>query len=333
MPKVSIIIPVYNVEKYLRTCLDSILAQTFTDFEAILVDDGSTDDSGKICDEYAAKKNCFVVVHKPNEGVSKARITAFEHCKGEYITFIDADDYVDKQYIAHLYGCIVKYNADVSCCQYYRVDERGARLSVRTNFGLFDKSSIENVLIPSFGWDRKLGKEAIPPFLWTKMIKRDYVKDILESGKGLWYGEDQCGVLHMLYMVNSIFNSEKPFYYYVFHEGQATATMNRKRWDAYESFWGRMINEDIKGLWAKNAPYKILEHLKRYLNSWYYNAKDYKTFKEEALYALNSDILERCLFHAEIEELSKKERIDYILIKNKFTFLYYYIRKIRGLIR
>ena len=101
-PLVSVIIPVYNVEKYLRRCLDSVLAQTYTNFEAILVDDGSTDDSGAICDEYAARDNRFVVIHKQNEGVSIARLTAFEHSKGEFITFIDSDDSINFNYIDHL---------------------------------------------------------------------------------------------------------------------------------------------------------------------------------------------------------------------------------------
>ena len=119
MPKVSIIVPVYNGEKFLCRCLDSITAQTFTDFEAVLIDDGSTDQSGNICDEYAAKDRRIVVVHKQNEGVAKARITAFEHCKGELITFIDADDYVAPDYLQKLSKPIIEDDADIVSCEYY----------------------------------------------------------------------------------------------------------------------------------------------------------------------------------------------------------------------
>ena len=104
---ISIILPVYNTEKFLRPCLDSIVAQTFTDFETILVDDGSTDGSGGICDEYAMKDDRFVVVHKQNEGVAMARITGFEHSKGDYITFIDSDDIVNPLYLKKLYNTII----------------------------------------------------------------------------------------------------------------------------------------------------------------------------------------------------------------------------------
>jgi len=103
-PKVSIIVPVYNAEPYLRRCLDSILAQTFTDFEAVLVDDGSTDQSGAICDEYAKIDKRLKVVHQCNQGVSVARNNGLEISKGNWISFVDADDYVSSEYLQHLYG-------------------------------------------------------------------------------------------------------------------------------------------------------------------------------------------------------------------------------------
>src|SRR5690606_22590995 len=92
MPKVSVIIPVYNTENYLRECLDSILAQTFTDFEVLLINDGSTDSSGKICDEYAEKDSRIKVFHKENGGVSSARNLGLDNAKGEWICFVDSDD-------------------------------------------------------------------------------------------------------------------------------------------------------------------------------------------------------------------------------------------------
>ncbi len=329
MPIISIIVPVYNVEKYLRPCLDSIMAQTFKDFEAVLVDDGSTDCSGQICDEYAQRDSRLVVIHKQNEGVAKARITAFEHSKGEYITFIDADDYIDERYVEHLYECIEKNNADASCCQYYKVDDIGKHLSVRKNFGYFDKSGIERVLIPGLAWDYKFGKESIAPFIWAKMMKRCFVKEVLNAGKGLWYGEDQCGVLRLLYLGNSIYHSEKPLYYYVFHDGQVTAKMDRSRWNAYEAFWGKMITEDGKGLYSSRLPYKIFVHLKKYLNSWLNKKVSYKVFKEEALYALNSDFLEKYLFHAKMEGMTTKQRIKFFLLKKKCVFPYFYFKRMR----
>lgn len=104
VPKVSVIVPVYKVEKYLPECIESILAQTFTDFELILVDDGSPDNSGKICDDYAARDSRIRVFHKENGGVSSARNLGLDNARGEWIAFVDSDDMVGKKYLEHLWG-------------------------------------------------------------------------------------------------------------------------------------------------------------------------------------------------------------------------------------
>ena len=102
MAKISIIVPVYNVEKYLSRCIESILSQSFTDFELLLIDDGSRDSSGAICDEYASKDARIRVFHKENGGVSSARNLGLDNARGEYVVFIDADDIVKEQYLEHL---------------------------------------------------------------------------------------------------------------------------------------------------------------------------------------------------------------------------------------
>jgi glycosyltransferase involved in cell wall biosynthesis len=102
-PIISVIIPVYNVEKYLSQCLDSILGQTFTDFELLLVDDGTPDNSGLICDEYAEKDYRIRVFHQKNLGASASRNIGIDNAKGEYIVFVDSDDYVEEDYLSHLY--------------------------------------------------------------------------------------------------------------------------------------------------------------------------------------------------------------------------------------
>ena len=110
---VSVIIPVYNVEKYLRECLDSVLAQTCTDLEIILVDDGSTDRSGSICDEYASADERFRVIHKPNGGQAEARNTGLDKARGEYVYFIDSDDYICPETIMSALECAERENADI----------------------------------------------------------------------------------------------------------------------------------------------------------------------------------------------------------------------------
>lgn len=116
MPEISVIVPVYRVEPYLRRCVDSILSQTFTDFELILVDDGSPDNCGAICDEYALKDSRVRVIHKQNGGLSDARNAGIDVAKGEFLTFIDSDDLVAPEYLNKLYRSIESSAAEISIC-------------------------------------------------------------------------------------------------------------------------------------------------------------------------------------------------------------------------
>ena len=125
MPLISIIIPVYNVVPYLKRCIDSVLHQTYRHIEIILVDDGSTDYSGEICEEYAKKDPRIIVIHKANGGLSDARNVGIVKASGDYIAFIDSDDYVCGRYIERLLHRLLKNNADIVICDYFRgVEER-----------------------------------------------------------------------------------------------------------------------------------------------------------------------------------------------------------------
>ena len=116
MPKISVVIPVYNNEKYIKYCINSILEQTFEDFELLLIDDGSTDDSGAICDQYAKKDARTKVIHQENAGVSSARNRGIKEAQGTYLMFCDSDDWVHPNWCEELYSCIVEYtNAFVVC--------------------------------------------------------------------------------------------------------------------------------------------------------------------------------------------------------------------------
>lgn len=120
-PIISIIVPIYNAEQYLNRCLDSVLAQDYKELEVILVDDGSTDDSPAICDEYAKEYDSIRVLHIPNGGASLARKKGIEVAKGEYLTFADSDDYIAQTYVSKMYALIEKYGTKISACGVKRV--------------------------------------------------------------------------------------------------------------------------------------------------------------------------------------------------------------------
>ncbi len=124
-PLISVIVPLYNVQKYIRQCVESILVQSYENFELVLVDDGSTDESGKIIDEYTQKDQRVKVFHKPNGGISDARNFGLEHTNGEYITFVDSDDFVGKDYLKKLVELLFEYSADISIVSSMTVAEDG----------------------------------------------------------------------------------------------------------------------------------------------------------------------------------------------------------------
>lgn len=124
-PKISVIVPVYKVEKYLPKCIDSILQQIFTDFELLLIDDGSPDNSGKICDEYAIKDSRIRVFHKKNGGVSSARNLGLDNAKGEWISFIDADDWISSDFLSFDHE-----EADVIQKSYQTISQSGKIIAI-----------------------------------------------------------------------------------------------------------------------------------------------------------------------------------------------------------
>ena len=124
-PKISVIVPIYNAERYLRRCLDSVLAQTHQNIEIILVDDGSTDSSGLLCDVYAQKNSCANVLHTQNNGVSSARNAGLGTATGDYLAFIDSDDFVAPKMLEKLLAALLENDADMSICGYQRTDENG----------------------------------------------------------------------------------------------------------------------------------------------------------------------------------------------------------------
>ncbi len=257
---ISILIPVYNTEKYLRTCLDSIINQTFTDFETVLVNDGSTDGSGKICDEYAQKDSRFVVVHKQNEGVAKARLTAFEHSKGELITFIDSDDIVLPDYLQKLSKPILEENADYVACGFSYVHDSGAQSFPKFRFsGSFESEQLTIFIKNNYFYDSKSKEWGMSWLLCSKMAKRNLVSEALKQGKGLWFGEDQLGSFYMLYNCKKLVIVPERLYNYMLHdvqaspdsEVQASKRYNEGLWDSLLKMFERYTQLDTQNIATK----------------------------------------------------------------------------------
>ena len=201
--KISVIVPIYNVEKYLRKCLDSLVNQTFKDFEVILVNDGSTDSSQDIIDEYKSKYPFIKAIKKENGGMSSARNVGLEYATGEYIAFVDSDDYVEIFFLEKLYNKAIEDNSDMVICDYYGLNEEEKRY-IKCHM-LFSPEQKREYLVS-------------PPMVWNKLIKKT-ILDKVKFREGIFY-EDLDICVRMLPMINKIAFVDEPLYnYYVQHSG------------------------------------------------------------------------------------------------------------------
>ena len=207
MAQVSIIVPVYQVEKYLRQCIDSILAQTFTDFELILVDDGSKDRSGTICDEYAGIDGRVRVIHKENGGLSDARNTGLERAVGKYFMFVDSDDYIASTMVEHLYNSIQSERADIAICNFCHVFDKKEKKDFSTDIKAEVLRGKEIFYYRKN--DRSYGFWTVA---WNKLYKRETFRNIrFRFGK---YHEDEFWANDIYQMDIRVVTIPECLYYY-----------------------------------------------------------------------------------------------------------------------
>lgn len=171
-PQISIIVPVHNVEPYICKCIDSIISQTYNEWECILVDDGSEDRSGAICDEYAQKDNRFSVIHKKNGGVSSARNIGIEKCQGEWCYFVDSDDLLYNNTLEILFNCI-NDNIDSVCGGYIEIDENDQFIRSSTIKPYKEIIDRDNALIDFY---KQQYGELFNGYLWNRLLRMDIIK-------------------------------------------------------------------------------------------------------------------------------------------------------------
>ena len=207
LPLISVIVPVYKVESYLRRCIDSILTQTYTNLEIILVDDGSPDNCGLICDEYAAKDSRIKVIHKENGGLSDARNVAIDIAKGEYLTFVDSDDYIAKDYVEVLYKLVEKYNVKLSISQFTPVYENKTMQSHNNKINEFKIRSFD--AIETMFYQKHFETSA-----WGKLYHRSLWDESIRYPKGLLY-EDLATTYQLICKVDYVAVTTNQTYYYL----------------------------------------------------------------------------------------------------------------------
>lgn len=217
-PKISIIIPVYNVEKYVGKCLSSLVDQTFTDFEIIAVNDGSKDDSLDILRRFEERYDFVKVIDQKNGGIANARNNGLAAARGEYVCFVDSDDYVGPTYLEELYNACVDTGSDISCCYYYFH-------FVENNFLFEYPFRCHGIFKPEEAMKKLLRDVQIQSLVWNKMYKRSLFTDYDIKFPTMCF-EDMAIANKVFANANQVVVLDRPLYYYNQHPSSTLATMN-----------------------------------------------------------------------------------------------------------
>ena len=273
-PIISIIIPIYNTGKYLEKCLDSIVKQSFNDFEVICVDDGSTDNSYDILTEYKNKYNNFKIIHQYNQGVAVARNTGLKYVDGDYIIFIDSDDFIKNDYLEKLYNECIKTNADVVICNFYRYyDKLSTSIPVlyKKRRGIYSSDDILKSLIPD---------NLIHSYLWNKLWKKNLFDNMVFPN--IKY-EDIAIMCQLFYKANKISIIDDSLYYYRIRKTSIVRNYSITTQNDYMKayFYTRIFLKENNIYNKFKSSFKLLS-LKVFLVMFFINIfliKEYNSFK------------------------------------------------------
>ncbi len=222
---ISIIVPCYNVEAYLPRCIDSLLRQTYPNIEIILVDDGSPDNCGKVCDKYADKDNRIKVIHKMNGGLSDARNAGIDVASGEYITFVDGDDWIHSQYVEILLNNLTETGADISACSFVRTSEE---MLMNTKVG---KSSY-HIYSSEKAIEQTLYQNKLDNSTWGKLYKKSLFYKCRFTVGRLY--EDLDFFYKVYEQATRFVYTEAVLYYYYYRSDSILGIFNRKRLDVLD---------------------------------------------------------------------------------------------------
>ena len=323
----SVIVPVYRVEKYLPACIESVLGQTFGDFELILVDDGSPDSCGEICEAYRQKDNRIKVIHKPNGGLASARRAGIRIAGGDYVFNLDSDDLIVNDTLECAHNIIKDTNCEMVSFS-YRWVKNGQTVDV-TNDGIdegfYDKKGIEATIFPRLLMDKNMNH--ISYYLAGKAVKRELLTPHqLAVSEKISLGEDLCCVVPCYLHAESVYISKKEAYLYNVREDSISKDFNTKQIYLIEN----VINEISANDFAKVAD--IEEQICRYSCFMCFailaaaaQGNHFCSIKEIKHNIINSMHNEKIL-GAEFENISFKSRISILLMKkNHYRTAFYFL--------
>lgn len=323
--KVSIIVPVYKVEQCLARCITSIIDQSFQDYELILVDDGSPDASGKICELFSSKYSKIKVIHQNNQGLSAARNTGLNIARGEYVTFIDSDDVIHFQYLEILVNEIERNHADIAMCDFIRCENF---INVECRY----KKEIENyhvdILTPNIAinkyFDEDINHE-VPKFVsacW-KLYRRSLFDNIRYPYGRLF--EDEYVTYKLMYISKKIVVIDKPLYYYMVNHESITQTLSiQKKMDEYTAQLDRI------SFFSEKSEYIYKKAILKYLQTAQWDFKEVTKMKNKS----DSKLIKFQQEYIKVFKLAKEKRYisfcknyDYYVLANPNKKFLYRIRR------
>lgn len=326
--KVSIVVPVYKVEQFLERCVRSLLAQTYKNMEIILVDDGSPDKCPEMCDQFAQDYECIKVIHKKNGGLSSARLAGFRIASGEYMLFVDSDDYIDVTMVEKLYNAIENKNAELAICGYYtqNKDNISANLLPYAEDGIYGrKNIIDNYILPLVG--KMSNAINIPGFFGVRMFRRSLIREEYFLSENKYFMEDH--VFNLIYAdgINNIAIVNEPLYYYCINRSSLSNCFRKNKWQMYvnllqfftEYLQERDITDGEKRLenFVSSAVFSAVDNA--------ILAGDYLAYRKELNAMLDSELLNSFL-NNKSEELSSMQKIVKALLQKHLYRILYWLR-------
>lgn len=317
----SVVVPVYNTENYLHKCVNSIMDQTFGDFEVILVDDGSQDRSGSICDEYMGKNRNVKVIHKENGGATSARKAAARVAEGRYIVPVDSDDWVSRDLLYDLHKVLLEYAVDILCYDFCRVSEKET-VFVRSQYreGYYNRLAIEKEILPSL--IRGIDGKRFSGNLCTKAIRRElFVTKQMLIDDRIKIGEDACVAWACIGEAESIYILKKNLYFY--RKNVGSVTENRESGYPWSDVWLciKFVKENlpIKKYDMEDQIYRHIVHtLFIIANSWLRTNIPYTIQRQRILNQFNKleyqEAIRKCRYKGNIKEWLATMAVRYRLI-------------------
>jgi glycosyltransferase len=333
---VTAVVPVYNVEKYITRCVDSLLAQDMPELEIILVDDGATDSSGRICDEYAMAHDCIHVIHKPNGGLSSARKAGWQQAKGKLIVFVDSDDYVDPSYITELSKPFGNSEVELSMCG----NSTDTENSIVSSSLPYSESAIEHkriasdYILPLLGAIDIPGAINIPGFVPLRMYRTAKLQESDFVSEREYFTEDIImNILYATRIKGKIALIDKPLYHYCVNPGSLTLKYRNNAFTMLKAC-NSLCRELTESLDVKE------EHRIRRLHSnltsavtyGVYNIgrmRDYRKFKDELKTIFDNEEVKELMEIGNWPRKATWHKIIYFAYRYRAYFLLYKLLKTR----